>query len=76
MQALSQAVNVNVRTQLLPVRIMERNDLEVVSVNDERKLYNDNGIKQAFLCGFFMQVSQGQPGVESLRSAVVRPNCL
>ena len=45
-RALLQAENV--RTQLL--RIMERNDLDIVS-NDERKLYD--GTKQALICGFF-----------------------
>jgi pre-mRNA-splicing factor ATP-dependent RNA helicase DHX15/PRP43 len=58
-RALSQADNV--RTQLL--RIMERNDLDIVSINDERKLYN--GIKQALICGFFMQVAhkEGEKGL-------------
>ena len=58
-RALSQADNV--RSQLL--RIMERNDLDIVSINDERKLYNE--IKQALICGFFMQVAhkEGEKGL-------------
>ena len=49
-RALSQAENV--RTQLL--RTMERNDLDILSIDDERRLYD--GIKQALICGFFIQV--------------------
>lgn len=45
-RALSQADNV--RTQLL--RIMERNDLDIVSINNKIKLYDR--IKQALVCGF------------------------
>lgn len=58
-RALSQADDV--RAQLL--RIMERNDLDIVSINDEKKLYN--GIKQALVCGFFMQVAhkEGEKGL-------------
>ena len=42
---------------------MERNDLDIVSINDERKLYG--GIKQALTCGFFMQVAhkEGEKGL-------------
>ena len=50
-RALSQADNV--RTQLL--RIMERNDLDIVSINNEKKLYDR--IKQVLICGFFTQVA-------------------
>lgn len=41
---------------------MERNDLDIVSIDDERKLYD--GIKQALICGFFMQVAykEGEKG--------------
>ena len=45
-RALSQADNV--RTQLL--RIMERDDLDIVSINNEKKLYD--GIKQTLYVGF------------------------
>jgi pre-mRNA-splicing factor ATP-dependent RNA helicase DHX15/PRP43 len=57
-RALSQAENV--RTQLL--RIMERHDLDIVSISDERKLYD--AIKQSLVCGFFMQVAfkEGEKG--------------
>lgn len=57
-RALSQATNV--RSQLL--RIMERNDLDLLSLNDERKLHD--AIKQTLVCGLFMQVAhkQGENG--------------
>jgi pre-mRNA-splicing factor ATP-dependent RNA helicase DHX15/PRP43 len=58
-RTLSQADNV--RTQLQ--RIMERNDLDIVSINDEKKLCND--IKQALICGFFMQAAHTE-GEKSL----------
>jgi len=42
---------------------MEQNELDLVSINDERKLCN--GIKQVLICGFFMQVAhkEGEKGV-------------
>ena len=51
----------NVRSQLL--RIMERNDVDIVSMNDKKKLCD--GIKQALTCGFFMQVAhkEGKEGL-------------
>lgn len=50
----------NVRSQLL--RIMERNDLDLLSINDERKLHD--AIKRILVCGLFMQVAhkQGENG--------------
>jgi pre-mRNA-splicing factor ATP-dependent RNA helicase DHX15/PRP43 len=42
---------------------MERNDLDIVSINNEEKLYD--GIKQALICGFFTQVAYKE-GVKGL----------
>lgn len=42
---------------------MERNDLDIMSVNNEIKLYD--GIKQALICGFFTQVAHKE-GVKGL----------
>ncbi|KAI9059376.1 pre-mRNA-splicing factor ATP-dependent RNA helicase PRP43 [Trametes sanguinea] len=50
-RALQQAENV--RTQLL--RIMERNEIELVTTGDERKRFQN--IRKALVCGFFMQVA-------------------
>ncbi|KAJ2988809.1 hypothetical protein NUW54_g8997 [Trametes sanguinea] len=50
-RALQQAENV--RTQLL--RIMERNEIDLVTTDDERKLFQN--IRKALVCGFFMQVA-------------------
>ena len=43
----------NVRTQLQ--RTMERMDIDLVSTQDERRLWTD--IRKALVCGFFMQVA-------------------
>jgi len=43
----------NVRNQLLG--IMERNDLDLVSLSDQKRLYTN--VKQALVCGFFPQVA-------------------
>ena len=50
----------NVRTQLQ--RTMERYEVELVSVTDERKLWLS--VRQALVCGFFMQVAhkEGEKG--------------
>jgi pre-mRNA-splicing factor ATP-dependent RNA helicase DHX15/PRP43 len=50
-RALAQADNV--RTQLQ--RTMERFEVELVSLQDEKKLWFS--VRQALVCGFFMQVA-------------------
>lgn len=50
-RALAQADNV--RNQLQ--RTMERYEVELVSIQDERKLWL--AVRQALVCGFFMQVA-------------------
>ncbi|KAJ4490687.1 P-loop containing nucleoside triphosphate hydrolase protein [Lentinula aciculospora] len=57
-RALAQAENV--RAQLL--RTMEKYDVDVISLEDERK--RNIGIRQALTCGFFMQVAhkEGEKG--------------
>lgn len=58
LRALQQADNV--RSQLQ--RTMERYDVDLVSLSDERKLFVN--IRQALVCGFFMQVAhkEGEKG--------------
>jgi hypothetical protein len=41
---------------------MERNDLDIVSINNEKKLYDSDGIKQALICGFFTKVVYKEGG--------------
>jgi pre-mRNA-splicing factor ATP-dependent RNA helicase DHX15/PRP43 len=57
-RALAQADNV--RSQLQ--RTMERFDVDLVSMQDSAKLYLS--IRQALVCGFFMQVAhkEGEKG--------------
>lgn len=57
-RALAQADNV--RSQLQ--RTMERFDVDIISLSDERKLFIN--IRQALVCGFFMQVAhkEGEKG--------------
>ncbi|TFK64444.1 P-loop containing nucleoside triphosphate hydrolase protein [Pluteus cervinus] len=57
-RALAQAENVREQLQ----RTMERFEIEFVSLEDERKLYVN--IRQALVCGFFMQVAhkEGEKG--------------
>ena len=43
----------NVRTQLQ--RTMERFDIDLVTTQDERKLYTN--IRKVLVCGYFMQVA-------------------
>jgi pre-mRNA-splicing factor ATP-dependent RNA helicase DHX15/PRP43 len=62
----------NVRNQLLG--IMERNDLDLASLSDQRRLYTS--IKQALVCGFFAQVAHksGEKGVYvTVKDHQVRP---
>lgn len=57
-RALAQADNV--RSQLQ--RTMERFDVELISIQDQGKLYMH--VRQALVCGFFMQVAhkEGEKG--------------
>ena len=50
----------NVRSQLQ--RVMERSEIELVSLDDQKKLYES--IRKALVCGFFMQVAhkEGEKG--------------
>ncbi|EMD36146.1 DNA/RNA helicase [Gelatoporia subvermispora B] len=74
-RALVQAENV--RSQLL--RIMERFELDLVSTDDQRKLYI--GVRQALCCGFFMQVAhkEGEKGayltVKDNQVVALHPSC-
>ncbi|KAF8970959.1 P-loop containing nucleoside triphosphate hydrolase protein [Flammula alnicola] len=58
LRALQQAESI--RSQLK--RIMERFDIEAISITDEKKLFVN--IRQALVCGFFMQVAhkEGEKG--------------
>jgi pre-mRNA-splicing factor ATP-dependent RNA helicase DHX15/PRP43 len=57
-RALAQADNVRAQLQ----RTMERFDVELISVSDERRLHMY--VRQALVCGFFMQVAhkEGEKG--------------
>lgn len=57
-RALAQADNVRAQLQ----RTMERYEVELVSMQDERKLWQ--AVRQALVCGFFMQVAhkEGEKG--------------
>jgi pre-mRNA-splicing factor ATP-dependent RNA helicase DHX15/PRP43 len=69
-RALAQADNV--REQLK--RSMERFEVELISINDERKLHL--AIRQALVCGFFSQVAhkQGEKGsYHTVKDNQVRP---
>ena len=57
-RALAQAENVRAQLQ----RTMERYEVEIVSTQDERKLWL--AVRQALVCGFFMQVAhkEGEKG--------------
>jgi len=58
LRALQQAENVRAQLQ----RTMERFEVEVISLQDEQKLFVK--IRQALVCGFFMQVAhkEGEKG--------------
>lgn len=60
MSARSLAQAENVRQQLQ--RIMERLEIDLVSTNDEVKLFTN--VRKALVCGFFMQVAhkEGEKG--------------
>ncbi|KAE9399667.1 P-loop containing nucleoside triphosphate hydrolase protein [Gymnopus androsaceus JB14] len=74
-RALAQAENI--RAQLL--RTMERYEVELISMEDERK--RNNGIRQALVCGFFMQVAhkEGEKGnyltVKDNQVVALHPSC-
>ncbi|KAJ3715305.1 P-loop containing nucleoside triphosphate hydrolase protein [Lentinula guzmanii] len=74
-RALAQAENV--RAQLL--RTMEKYDVDVISLEDERK--RNIGIRQALTCGFFMQVAhkEGEKGsyltVKDNQVVALHPSC-
>ena len=58
LRALQQADNVRAQLQ----RTMERFEIELVSLSDEAKLFVK--IRQALVCGFFMQIAhkEGEKG--------------
>ncbi|KAJ7119817.1 P-loop containing nucleoside triphosphate hydrolase protein [Mycena epipterygia] len=74
-RALSQADNV--RKQL--ERTMERYEVEIVTLSDQNKLYNN--VRQALVCGFFMQVAhkEGEKGnyltVKDNQVVALHPSC-
>ncbi|KIM87769.1 hypothetical protein PILCRDRAFT_814484 [Piloderma croceum F 1598] len=74
-RALAQADNV--RTQLQ--RTMERFEVELVSIQDEKKLWFS--VRQALVCGFFMQVAhkEGEKGnyltVKDNQVVALHPSC-
>ncbi|EDR10005.1 uncharacterized protein LACBIDRAFT_178572, partial [Laccaria bicolor S238N-H82] len=55
-RALQQADNVRAQLQ----RTMERFDIDLLSMSDEKKLYTN--IRKALVCGFFMQVAHKKEG--------------
>ncbi|KAG6889617.1 DEAH-box ATP-dependent RNA helicase prp43 [Termitomyces sp. T32_za158] len=74
-RALMQADNVRAQLQ----RTMEKFDIELVSLSDERKLYVN--IRQALVCGFFMQIAhkEGEKGnyltVKDNQVVALHPSC-
>ncbi|KAF7416226.1 DEAH-box ATP-dependent RNA helicase prp43 [Pleurotus ostreatus] len=74
-RALAQAENVRAQLQ----RNMERFELELMSISDEKKLYQS--IRQALVCGFFMQVAhrEGEEGsyltVKDNQVVALHPSC-
>ncbi|KIJ67411.1 hypothetical protein HYDPIDRAFT_127370 [Hydnomerulius pinastri MD-312] len=74
-RALAQADNV--REQLK--RTMERYEVELISIPDEKKMYL--GIRRALCCGFFMQVAhkEGEKGnyltVKDNQVVALHPSC-
>ena len=57
-RALAQADNVRAQLQ----RTMERFEVELISIQDEKKLWQS--VRRALVCGFFMQVAhkEGEKG--------------
>ncbi|KAJ6596796.1 P-loop containing nucleoside triphosphate hydrolase protein [Mycena vulgaris] len=74
-RALAQADNV--RKQL--ERTMERYEVEIVTLSDQNKLYTN--VRQALVCGFFMQVAhkEGEKGnyltVKDNQVVALHPSC-
>ncbi|KAF8635093.1 hypothetical protein AX15_000533 [Amanita polypyramis BW_CC] len=74
-RSLTQAENV--RNQLL--RVMERFEVEILTLEDEKKLYQN--IRKTLVCGFFMQVAhkEGEKGnyltVKDDQVVALHPNC-
>ncbi|KAF7966241.1 hypothetical protein HWV62_39435 [Athelia sp. TMB] len=74
-RALAQADNVRAQLQ----RTMERYDVELISIQDERKLWLS--VRQALVCGFFMQVAhkEGEKGnyltVKDNQVVALHPSC-
>ncbi|KAF4583901.1 DEAH-box ATP-dependent RNA helicase prp43 [Pleurotus pulmonarius] len=74
-RALAQAENVRAQLQ----RNMERFELELMSISDEKKMYQS--IRQALVCGFFMQVAhrEGEKGsyltVKDNQVVALHPSC-
>ncbi|TBU56178.1 P-loop containing nucleoside triphosphate hydrolase protein [Dichomitus squalens] len=74
-RALQEAENVRAQLQ----RTMERYDIELVTTQDERKLWQS--IRKALVCGFFMQVAhkEGEKGgyltVKDNQVVSLHPSC-
>ncbi|KAG5220174.1 pre-mRNA-splicing factor ATP-dependent RNA helicase [Salix suchowensis] len=74
-RALAQAENVRAQLQ----RNMERFELELMSISDEKKMFQS--IRQALVCGFFMQVAhrEGEKGsyltVKDNQVVALHPSC-
>ncbi|TFK35903.1 P-loop containing nucleoside triphosphate hydrolase protein [Crucibulum laeve] len=74
-RALQQADNVRAQLQ----RNMERFDIDLISLSDEKKLYQN--IRQTLVCGFFMQVAhkEGDKGnyltVKDNQVVALHPSC-
>jgi pre-mRNA-splicing factor ATP-dependent RNA helicase DHX15/PRP43 len=72
-RALAQADNV--RTQLQ--RTMERFEIDFVSTSDQAKLYQN--VRQALVCGFFMQVAHKEEKayitVKDNQAVQLHPSC-
>ncbi|KAF7761225.1 hypothetical protein Agabi119p4_10634 [Agaricus bisporus var. burnettii] len=74
-RALAQAENVRQQLQ----RIMERLDIDLVTTNDQVKLFTN--IRKALVCGFFMQVAhkEGEKGsyftVKDNQPVELHPSC-
>uniref|UniRef100_A0A8H8CGF1 RNA helicase n=1 Tax=Psilocybe cubensis TaxID=181762 RepID=A0A8H8CGF1_PSICU len=73
-RALQQADNVRAQLQ----RTMERFDIDLISLSDEKKLFVN--IRQALVCGFFMQVAhkEGEKGnylTVKDNQATLHPSC-
>ncbi|KIM37497.1 hypothetical protein M413DRAFT_448548 [Hebeloma cylindrosporum] len=75
LRALQQADNVRAQLQ----RNMERFDIDLISLSDEKRLYLK--VRQALVCGFFMQVAhkEGEKGnyltVKDNQVVALHPSC-